>query len=271
MFRETITNYQKAKKVKGSKPEKLQLWAFLNRLKKNAKRSNKNEGIIKESFLNFEVYSYGYGILNYLIEEIFLSNEYYFESTIKNPIIIDCGANIGLSVLYFKRLYPDSHILAFEPNPFSFDLLKKNIEVNELKNISIFNIGLYDREEKISFFTDDHPGTLKGSIDKNRGGNKEFQIATEKLSNYLLQYEEIDLVKMDVEGAETNIVTDLFDTSTMVKVKEFIIEYHHNIPGKHSKLSEFLEKFEVNGYNYNMKTTFRKVGFQDILIHFYKN
>jgi FkbM family methyltransferase len=43
------------------------------------------------------------------------------------PVIIDCGGNIGLSVLYFKYLFPNSVITVFEPSPPVFEILKENI------------------------------------------------------------------------------------------------------------------------------------------------
>jgi hypothetical protein len=55
---------------------------------------------------------------------------------------------------------------------------------------------------------------------------------------------------MDVEGAEINIINDLFESSSINKVKEYFIEYHHNMNEDKSMLSSFLEKFELNGFNY---------------------
>lgn len=76
---------------------------------------------------------------------------------------------------------------------------------------------------------------------------------------------------MDVEGAEYEIVKELSSSGMMKKVREFIIEYHHNLPGEKSKLSQFLNFFETEGYDYNVRTNFSKIdSFQNIIIHFYK-
>lgn len=61
--------------------------------------------------------------MEYFINEIFTSNEYYFKPSCKQAFIIDCGAHIGMSVLYFKKMFPDSKIMAFEANPHNFELL----------------------------------------------------------------------------------------------------------------------------------------------------
>ena len=55
--------------------------------------------------------------IRYLFNETFVNAQYYFESDNDWPTIIDCGSNIGMSVLFFKRLYPQSKIIAFEPDP----------------------------------------------------------------------------------------------------------------------------------------------------------
>src|SRR5215203_998957 len=55
--------------------------------------------------------------------EIFKRGIYRFETQSDSPVIIDCGANIGLSVIYFKRLFPAARIIAFEADPSVFDVL----------------------------------------------------------------------------------------------------------------------------------------------------
>ena len=49
--------------------------------------------------------------------EIFENQCLFFETKNQKPKIIDCGANIGISILYYKRLYPEAQIIGFEPDP----------------------------------------------------------------------------------------------------------------------------------------------------------
>ena len=60
-----------------------------------------------------------------LKKEIFSENCYYIELEKEDPYIIDLGAHIGMSVVYFKMLFPKAKILAFEPVPYNFEILKK--------------------------------------------------------------------------------------------------------------------------------------------------
>jgi len=271
MIKELSSSFKKAKKLQASFLEKGKIFFSIVQweLKKKSKKKQKN--IVKGEFLGFSFLSYNYWTIDYLFDEIFLNNEYYFKTQNKTPLIMDCGSNIGMSILYFKHLYPNSRIIGFEPNPNSFKLLKKNVEENNLKNVEINNLGLYNEESEISFYIDSNLSTLIGSINKDRGGNKELKVSAKKLSSYLKDVEEVDLVKIDVEGAEINIIMELLESNTLNKVKEYIIEYHHNMGEDRSNLSSFLAIFETNGYDYNIKTSFKNISsFQDILIHFYK-
>jgi len=271
MIKELSSSLKKAKKLQASFLEKVKVFFSIVQweLKKKSKKKQKN--IVKSKFLGFSFLSYNYWTIDYLFEEIFLNNEYNFKAHTQTPLIIDCGSNIGMSILYFKYIYPNSRIIAFEPNPNSFKLLKKNVANNNLKNVEINNLGLYDEETEISFYIDNNLSSLVGSINKKRGGTNELKVSAKKLSSYLKDVEEVDLIKIDVEGAEINIIKELLETKTLNKVKEYIIEYHHNMGEDKSNLSSFLAVFETNGYNYNIKTNFKKINsFQDILIHFYK-
>ncbi len=61
-------------------------------------------------------------------KEIFVEESYKFKSKKRDSTIIDCGANIGLDLLYYKIHYPDSKIIAFEANPDISRILQQNIK-----------------------------------------------------------------------------------------------------------------------------------------------
>ena len=261
-----------SQKNKSKFSEKCSLFFSLTNLFIYSKFNKKTNDLVTGSFLNFKVSGYSYNNLAYLLSEIFISNEYFFTPTTSEPVIIDCGANIGMSILYFKKLFPNSKIIAFEANPNAYKLLEKNMLDNEIQNVELHNIALFDKETEISFFISDDKGTLLGSTQAERGGTFELKVPAQKLSTYLKNIQPVDLIKMDVEGAEIEIIADLFDSTYISKAKEYIIEYHHNVGESKSGLSSFLQKFESNGYNYSIKTDFEVLNeFQDILIHFYKN
>ena len=272
MIKNLISSLYKAYNYKGSVQEKSEVFLTLNRLKGRQSRKLKKNEIIRDSILKYSVSAYDYWSLHYLFSEIFINKEYDFEPDTKSPLIIDCGANIGMATLYFKMVFPGAKIIAFEPNPNSFSLLKKNMEENNLDKVELYNLGLAGNEGEIPFYIDTYnPGTLIGSVKQKRGGPGELKVQTSRLSAYIAEHEHVDLVKMDVEGAELEIIEELSASGMMARVKEFIVEYHHNIPGEKPDLSHFLSLFEAEGFFYNIKTGFSNLkSFQDILIHFYR-
>lgn len=262
---------QTAKNYNGKFFEKVSLFFLLCKFPIKRRLYKKVNTEIGETFFNFKIFGYDYGTLAYLFKEIFIWNEYFFKPSTNAPIIIDCGANIGMSVFYFKKQFPNSKIIAFEANPYTYKLLANNVKINNLTDVETYNIALCEKDTEISFYIDNNIGTLRGSIKENRNGINELKIQAQKLSDYLKKYENVDLIKMDVEGAEVNIINDLFETSTINIAKEYIIEFHHNVLSSESKLSQFLHKFETNGFKYNIKASYNGVDDeQDIMIHFYK-
>lgn len=223
----------------------------------------------KIKYFNQSLYAGNFQTLEYLIIETFLSNQYFFRSNDKVPVIIDCGASIGDTALYFKSIYPKAKILTFEPDPESYNFLKQNISANQLKDVETYNVALSSKAGTIPFYPEEGAGVLLSSTIKGRGGHKRIEVKSQKLSSYIKKLQKIDLIKIDVEGGEVDIINDLVSTNTLTKCPHYIIEYHHNLPGEGNKLSSFLKHFENSGYQSSLKAGYQKVsGYQDILIHF---
>jgi FkbM family methyltransferase len=269
-LKDFLANSWYVSKIHGSLREKISLLNALTRLQVKQVLSSTEKNKVAERFLNYSISAFDYKSLAYLIREIFVFGEYYFKATHRDPLIIDCGSNIGISILYFKRLYPEARIIGFEANPHVFKLLEDNMKQNQVTNVELYNIALHDEEEEISFYFEEKMGTLMGSLAKTRGGKNELVVNAQKLSSYLKNVDHVDLIKMDVEGAEMTIVSDLVETGQITKAREYIIEYHHNMNQETSKLAAFLQVFEDHNFKYNIRSSFNDINsFQDILIHFY--
>jgi len=271
MLRIFISSVLTAIRYKGALISRVELFKKLFTLGLLRKSETARDKEINISFLGSKFRAFSYHTLNYLIREIFVNDEYKFNPSNSNPVIIDCGANIGMSVLYFKRCFPSSTIIAYEPNPTTFDLLQKNIASYELINVTIHNRALSNSNGTIPFHFNDDKGTLTGSLQSNRGGEKIIEVQCAKLSDLLSEMDVVDLIKMDVEGAEQNIVEDLIQSGAIQKVKELIIEFHHNIPGEKNSFSHFIKMFEQSGFDYSIRTNFSSLGaMQDIVLHLYR-
>lgn len=248
--------------------EKKEVFKVLLSLRYKAEIQNFQTSI-EQNIFGFTVTGRTPAELLYLFREIFLGVQYKFSHPNDYPAIIDAGANIGMAILYFKKEYPNCSILAFEPNPVVFKILEQNVSQNKLKNVEIVNAGLSDSTGTITFYT--NPGnSLISSIDANRGGFEAKEVASKQLSSYI-HGKNFDLGKIDVEGAEWQVIQDLSKTNTLKNINHYIVEYHHNMEKTKFSLSQFLHVYETHGFAYNIQGSFQMPGdFQDIMIHFYK-
>lgn len=154
-------------------------------------------------------------------EEIFEKQIYRFKAQTQNPVIIDCGANIGLSILYFKKLYPQSHIIAFEPDKKIFAVLKNNVQNCGFFDVSLVNKALWNSETILEFISEKaDAGRLSANSSKLDG--EKYKVSTVRLRDCLEQ--PVDFLKIDIEGAETQVIKDCFDL--LSNVKNLFVEYH---------------------------------------------
>ena len=180
-----------------------------------------------------------------MCDEIFVRNNYEFESSRKNPLIIDCGANIGMSILFFKKLYPDCKIIAFEPDRGVFKALQSNIESFGLQHVELHNKAVWSSETELQFLAE---GSWGGRIPKPGDGGNMVTVKTIRLKDYLKQ--NVDFLKIDVEGAETEILRDC--AGELKSVANLFLEYHSYSKEKQS-LQEILTILQDAGFRYHIK------------------
>jgi FkbM family methyltransferase len=234
-------------------------------------------GFKSEKFFGFKVEGFNYNSIRFLFKEIFYRNEYFFKCDSQEPIIFDCGANIGMATLFFKWLYPKSIIYSFEPDKRTFKLLQRNIKQNKLKDVFLFNLALSNKNRKIGFYSDPkNPGSLVMTAKENQINSIKTMVEAISLSDFFKKkkIKKIDFLKMDIEGSEEEVIEDLANNRQLNYVSKFCIEYHHHLPMMNSSLSYFLKIFEKNNFNYQINTRCFPISaenrFQDILIYLYK-
>lgn len=251
LLKETIVGIFYLSKTKHSNLIKIKLFITSLFLTLRYYSIHRIQKITQENIIGFKITFFDYGTFHFLFREVFLHNQFYFESTKKDPLIYSCGTNIGLEVIYFKWLYPDSTIFCFEPDLETFRLLQKNIKDNDLDKVYLFNIALSNKKEKISFYIDkDNPGWLTMSAIKSRLPKDKIFVQAQPLSDFIKE-KMIDFLAMDIEGSEGKVLEELEKTKKINKIEKMIIEYHHNIDNK-SKLSQFLKILEKNKFNYRI-------------------
>ena len=138
--------------------------------------------------------------------------------------IIDVGANIGATSIFFSINYPKAKIFCFEPSSINFPLLEKNIEPFE--NIIAYRKGIYSEEKtEIMYIDPIQPGrnSIKSNWNKSQTVEKINLISLKK---FLIEskIQIIDILKIDTEGCEVPI---LFSVKEYLKdIKILYIEYH---------------------------------------------
>lgn len=211
--------------------------------------------------------------LVFQFHEIFVELQYNLKLDTTRPFIIDCGSNIGMSLVFFKALYPEAEILAFEPDPGSYECLLQNIEVNKLKDVQALKLALSEEEGQVDFYIDpDRPGSLLMSTIQDRMPHTATRVPSGRLSTFIDR--SIDLVKMDIEGAELTVIKELSYSGRMAHVNNFLIEYHHHIDTAQDEFGAFLSLLEESGYGYQIRLprqsdmTARE--YQDLVIFAYR-
>lgn len=214
----------------------------------------KVEKVKRINLLGLGIMFFHYGQLINLFEEIFVSQVYKTRISKSAPVIVDCGSNIGLSVLYFKKLFPNARILAFEPSLETFEILCQNIKLNHIRDVMLYNLAVTDKSGKSLLSKHlNIPGFLGMSLKHSMTEQEHELVSCDKLSNYIDQY--VDLVKIDVEGSELEIVGDLLQTKKIIFCTQMIIEYHQEIIGH--PVSKFISLLNTN----NFYCTVKKAGF----------
>jgi FkbM family methyltransferase len=178
----------------------------------------------------------------FMYDEIFKKNIYKFYTTSKNPYIIDCGSNIGLSIIYFKTLYPQSKILGFEPDKNAFEVLQFNIAQFGFSNVEVLDKAVWNEETELIFYSEGADG---GRIALDSDQNSLIKVKTNRLKDFL--NEKIDFLKLDIEGAETKVLEDCSENLNLID--KLFIEYH-SFSSTPQSLNLLLGILEKNGFRY---------------------
>lgn len=233
-----------------------QFHSFIHRLGFSTTRIQNNFNLADERFvptesvfLNNKIYIHDIASFKLGCDEIFTQEMYKFRSKRNNPFIIDCGANLGMSVIYFKELYPDASIIAFEPDSHIFDFLRKNVKSFGYKNVELINAALWDSDGTISFLAE---GGAGGRIETKLNVGNFKEVKTVRLRDYILK-QKVDFLKIDIEGAEYQVINDCADV--LKDIDYIFIEYHSQLNEK-QRLHEILEVINNAGFRYHIKEAF---------------
>ena len=123
-------------------------------------------------------------------------------------IVVDIGANIGLHTLNMARIVGNTgQVFAFEPDPSNFEILKKNVKINNYKNIILEQKAVGDKHGRATLYQSDNPINHRIFPQIERATNQ-VQVELTNLDNYFDSdmIDKINFIKIDVEGMEFGVL-----------------------------------------------------------------
>jgi FkbM family methyltransferase len=181
-------------------------------------------------------------------EEIFGRGIYAFEPRTTTPLIIDGGANIGVSVMYFKQTHPGSRVIAFEPDAHIFRILETNVRTAGYHDVQLINKALWNGDTDIEFWNE---GADAGRISRAHDDTqpRKSRVPAVRLKPYLTQG--VDFLKLDIEGAELEVLRDCADL--LLNVRHLFVEYH-SFAGEEQQLDVLLRLLKASAFRVYIQT-----------------
>jgi len=179
--------------------------------------------------------------LLHLYEEIFVRRAFEANFDRRDPVILCCGANVGLEIFFFKKQFPAARIRAYEADPQIAKILQENISSNKLSNVEAVGAAVWTENGTVPFRSD---GALGGKTGDGGPGVPAIRLADE-----LAKEPVTDLLIIDIEGAETAVLNDC--KKELQRVKRLFVEWHG---GEHSpqQLQQLLQLLSETGFRYRL-------------------
>jgi len=190
---------------------------------------------------NFEYVSAGQ--LRAQFEEIFVGRQYAFSSSTANPVIIDCGGNVGLSAVWFKLNYPQCRLTVYEADPDLAEIVQANLTRAGFDHVPVWRQAVWVANETVAF---SKTGNDSGRIVSESPTSCAAIDLSERLPDY------VDLLKLDIEGAEFPVVNRLCQTGAIQRVRRLICEFHVR-RDKTDDLLQTLSQLSASGMQFSMK------------------
>lgn len=191
------------------------------------------------------------------LHEVFVDREYEFPYSQDPKVIVDIGANVGDTAIYYSLLFPKAKIYVIEPNPNVHENLERNVK--QFNNVTICKLAIApDTGSTAFFFGDSHLGS---SVNKRDQHTKSLAVASFTLEDFCKNYgiSEIDILKFDIEGGEEYL---LASPTIRFLVKELAGEIHADLVSvSASKLVDDLQlkDFQVKKLSKDRSIVFGRV------------
>lgn len=180
-------------------------------------------------------------------EEIFQRGGYAFSGRGPSPRIIDCGANVGLATVFWRRTWPDARIVAVEADPAIFDYLRQNIAAAGCTGVTLLNKAVWNAAGTVSFTQEGADAGHVGS-GASAGHGTVVEVPAITLAE-LVGGAAVDLLKVDIEGAECEALIGQHEC--LRPVERVFVEYH-SYAGRPQRLDELLATLRTAGFRVHL-------------------
>jgi len=168
----------------------------------------------------------------------------------RDMVLFDVGSNIGETLLNFAKLTGDNgKVYGFEPVPYSFNKCSNNILLNRFNNVSVSQIALSNKEETLFFHEPNNNNSGGVFMNKNNTPGS-YKVEGITLDAYVerIGITHLDLIKVDVEGFETNVLKGASETCRKFRPNLFVEVDDINLKNQGSSASELIALITSYGY-----------------------
>jgi FkbM family methyltransferase len=206
--------------------------------------------------VGFEVSYASIELLRYVYREIFVERLYELETDRASLRIIDGGANIGLAMLFFKLVAPDCRVTCFEPDPRNCEIIAANVRGNGLRDVTVRQAALSDVDGTVTMhanaaLTGDTAQSLSRTFREHLADKpsriRSYEVPALSLRPFL--DEPVDVLKLDVEGAEGRVIASLGDR--LGDVGCVLMEYHYLRAA--NSLQDIIGLLEAAGHEFRLE------------------
>lgn len=154
--------------------------------------------------------------------DLFVREAFQVELGTEKPRILDCGANVGLASLYFKRRFPGARVTAFEADPAIAEVLRGNLRRNGCADVEVVEAAVWTGEGTVEFCRE---GADSGTIQDFASGlsGVRARVPSVRLKRFL-EAEPVDLLKLDIEGAEVAVLLDCREA--LGRIRALVLDLH---------------------------------------------
>jgi FkbM family methyltransferase len=189
-------------------------------------------------------------------------------------IVVDVGAHIGkYTIIASKRIGANGKVIAIEAHPVNYEMLNHNIKLNGLTNVTTLNCAVYSKETKIKLFLPDDKlnHTIYNTLIPSRAKDEEkfIEVNANTLDNLLQKNgvpREVNWIKIDVEGAELEVLKGAHDIMSKSNNIAVFIEVHNIGDDKNNLYRPIMDLMEKHNFTLEFENTYGS-GEKHIILH----